>query len=127
MDRAGRFRMSRDGWYLCLDKTAVAVSSLRDDLGNNVHELLFEFGFHVQDTVGGGSEFCVDGKLKESFFLLLFQSSGFDNLGISYVVVEGWGTVTLQTLLRKMVALPFEMGEVGVGGGGRGVGEPVHF
>ena len=83
MDRAGRFRMSRDRWYLCLEKTAVAASSLGDDLGNNVHELLFESGFHIQDTVGGGSEFCFEGKLSESFFLLLLQPSGSDGFGIS--------------------------------------------
>ena len=83
MDRAGRFRMSSERWYLSLEKTAVAASSLGDDLGNNVHEPLFEPSFHIQDTVGGGSEFCFEGKLSESFFSFLFQSSGSDGFGIS--------------------------------------------
>ena len=83
MDSAGRFRMSREGWCLCVEKMGVAASSLGDDLRDNGHELLFDPGFHIQETVGGGSEFCFEGKLSESFFLLLFQSSGSDDLGIS--------------------------------------------
>ena len=83
MDRAGRFRMSRRGWYLCLEKTDVAASSLGDDLGDNGNEPLFHPGFQIHETVGGDSEFCFDGKLSESFLLLLFQPSGSDGFGIS--------------------------------------------
>ena len=83
MDRAGRFRMSRAGWCLCVEKMDVAASSLGDYLSDNAHEPLFHPGFHIQDTVGGGSEICFEGKLSKSFFALLFHSSGSDGLGIS--------------------------------------------
>ena len=83
MDRAGRFRMSREGWCLCVEKMAVAASSLGDDFSDNSHGHIFDPGCHIQDTVGKGSEFCLEGKLSESFFVLLFRSSGSDGLGIS--------------------------------------------
>ena len=104
----------------------MAASSLGDDLRNNGHEPLFDPGFHIQETVGDGSEFCFEGKLSESFFVLLFQSSGSDGLGISKVLLECFNTVTLQNLLRERVALPLEIGEVGFGSGRGGVGVLVH-
>ena len=48
MDRAGRFRMSIEGWCLCVDKMGVAASSLGDDLGDKSHEPLFDPGLHIQ-------------------------------------------------------------------------------
>lgn len=83
MNRAGRFRMSREEWCLCVEKMAVAASSLGDDLSDNGHGPFFDPGYHIPDTVGNGSEFCFEGKLSESFFVLLFHSSGSVGLGIS--------------------------------------------
>lgn len=83
MDRAGRFRMAKEGRCSCVEKMDVAASSLGDDLSDDGHEPLFDPGFHIQETMGGGSEFCFEGKLSKNFFVLLFQSSGSDGLGIS--------------------------------------------
>ena len=109
--------MSREGRCLCMEKMDVAASSLRDDLSDNGHEFLFDPVFHIQDSVGGGSEVCFESKLSESFFVLLFRLSGSDSFGVSSVVLVGFDTVTCQNLLRERVALPLEIGEVGVGSG----------
>ena len=58
MDKAGQFRMSRKRRFLCVEEMDVAASSLRDDLSDNGHESLFDPIFHIQDSVGGGSELC---------------------------------------------------------------------
>ncbi len=126
MDRAGRFRMSRERRCLCVEKMDVAASSLRDDLSDNGHESLFDPVFHIEDSVGGGSEVCFESKLSESFFVLLFKLSSSDSLAVSLVVLIGFDTVTCQDLLRERVALPLEIGVVEVGSGRGGVGELVH-
>ena len=79
MDRAGRVRMSREGRCLCVEKMDVAASSLRDNLSDNSLERLFD-PLHIQDSMGGGSEICLESKLSESFFVLLFKLSGSDSL-----------------------------------------------
>ena len=104
----------------------MAASSLCDDLSDNGHDFLFNPVFHIQETVGGGSEVCFESKLSESFFVLLFKFSGSDSLGVPSVVLVGFYTVTCQNLLRKRVTLPLEVGVVGVGSGRGGVGELVH-
>lgn len=109
-----------------MEKMEIAASSLRDDLGDNGHELLFEPLFYIQDSVGDGSEICLESKLSESFFVLLFKISGSDGLRIPAVVLEGFDAVTRQNLLCERVALPLEIGVVGVGSGRGGVGELVH-
>ena len=83
MDRAGRFRMSRKGRCLGAEKVDVAASSLRDDLIDNGQEPLFDPVFDIQDSVEGGSEVCFESKSSESFFVILFESSGSDDLGVS--------------------------------------------
>lgn len=118
--------MSWEGRCLCVEKMEVAASSLCDDLSDNGHEFLFDPIFHIQDSVGGGSEVCFESKLSESFFVLLFKLCGSDSLGVSSVVLVGFYTVTCKNLLRKRVALSLEIGVVGVGSGRGGVGELVH-
>ena len=80
VDRAGRVRMSREGRCLCVEKMDVAASSLRDDLSDKSLERLSDPLFHIQDSMGGGSEICLESKLSESFFVLLFKLSGSDSL-----------------------------------------------
>ena len=82
MDRAGRFRMSREWWCLCVEEMYVAASSLREDLTDNGLESLFDPVFEIQESMSGGSELCFESKLSESFFVLLFLMSGSDSLGV---------------------------------------------